>query len=38
MTAQHEAIIAELYKALSQLNAGRELLAVVGSWGGLMED
>jgi hypothetical protein len=38
MTAQHEAIIAELSKALAQLGAGRELLAIVGSWGDTLSD
>jgi hypothetical protein len=38
MTAQHDAIIAELCKALAQLGAGRQLLAVVASWGDTMTD
>ena len=38
MTAQREAIIAELYKAVEKLGAGRELLAVIGSWGDTLSD
>jgi hypothetical protein len=38
MTAQHEAIIREIYKAVEKLGAGRELLAVIGSWGDTLSD
>ena len=38
MTAQHEAIIREIYKAVERLGGSRELLAVIGSWGDKLSD
>jgi hypothetical protein len=38
MTPCQEAILHEIYTALVQLDAGRELLAIVGSWGNTLSD
>ena len=38
MTAQREAIIREIYKAVERLGGSRELLAAIGSWGNTMSD
>jgi hypothetical protein len=38
MTAQREAIIREIYKAVKCLEGSRELLAVIGSWGDTLSD
>ena len=38
MTAQHEAIIREIYKAVERLGGSRELLGVIGSWGDTLTD
>ena len=38
MTSQHEAIIAELYKAVERLGGNCELLAIIGSWGDTLRD
>ena len=38
VTSQHEAIIAELYKAVERLGGNCELLAIIGSWGDTLRD
>ena len=38
MTAQHEAIIREIYEAVERFGGSRELLAVIGSWGDTLSD